>query len=96
MEKEIKRLEAAIEIANKQQKTNEEEVQMLKKQAEQFGSSSVDVEMLRADIVAREKSLDAIAAERDKLRVELRAPSRIEIMPGKANVEKRPPLIFLP
>ena len=50
VEKEIKRLEAAIEIANRQQKVIEEEVQHLKKQAEQFGSSSVDVEMLRADI----------------------------------------------
>ena len=64
--------------------------------AEQFGSSSVDVEMLRADIAVREKSLDAIATERDKLRVELRSPPRIEILPGKATVEKRPPLIFLP
>ncbi len=96
VEKEIKRLEAAIEIASKQQKTIEEEVQKLKKMAEQFGSSWVDVEMLRADIAVREKSLDAIAAERDKLRVDLRAPSRIEIMPGKATAEKRSPLIFLP
>ncbi len=79
MEKEIKRLEAAIEIANKQQKVIEEEVQHLKKQAEQFGSSSVDVEMLRADIAVREKSLDTIASERDKLKVELRSPPRIYI-----------------
>ena len=79
VEKEIKRLEASIEIANKQQKNIEEEVQQLKKQAEQFGSSSVDVEMLRADIIVREKSLDQIASERDKLRVELRSPPRIEL-----------------
>jgi hypothetical protein len=96
VEKEIKRLEAAIDIANKQQKSNEDEVKQLKKMAEQFGSSSVDVEMLRADIAVREKSLDLIAAERDKLRIELRSPSRIDILPGKATVEKRPPLIFLP
>jgi hypothetical protein len=51
--------------------------------------------MLRADIVAREKSLDAIAAEREKLRIELRSPSRIDVMKG-TTVEKRPPLIFLP
>jgi polysaccharide biosynthesis transport protein len=96
VEKEIKRLEAAIEIANKQQKNIDEEVQHLRKQAEQFGSSSVDVQMMRSEIEVREKSLDAIAAERDKLRIELRAPSRIEIMQSKATVEKRPPLIFLP
>ncbi|MGA2796328.1 MAG: polysaccharide biosynthesis tyrosine autokinase [Thermoguttaceae bacterium] len=79
VDKEIKRLEAAIEIANKQQKVIEEEVQHLKKQAEQFGSSSVDVEMLRADIAVRVKSLDSIESERDKLKVELRSPPRIEI-----------------
>jgi polysaccharide biosynthesis transport protein len=79
VEKEVKRLEAAIEIANKQQKNIDEEVQHLKKMAEQFGSSSVDVEMLRADILVREKSLESIASERDKLRVELRSPPRIEL-----------------
>jgi capsular exopolysaccharide synthesis family protein len=84
VEKEIKRLEAAIEIANKQQKAVDEEVQHLKKQAEQFGSSSVDVEMLRADIAVRVKSLDMIESERDKLKVELRSPPRIEI-------QKQPP-----
>jgi hypothetical protein len=96
VEKEIKRVEAAIEIANKQQRNNEQDVQRLKKMAEQFGSSSVDVEMLRADILVREKSLDTIASERDKLKVELRSPSRISIMQKKAEVEKRPPLVFLP
>jgi hypothetical protein len=52
--------------------------------------------MLRADILVREKSLDTIASERDKLKVELRSPSRISIMQKKAEVEKRPPLVFLP
>jgi hypothetical protein len=96
VEKEIKRVEAAIEITNKQQRNNEEDVQRLKKLAQQFGSSSVDVEMLRADILVRVKSLDTIASERDKLKVELRSPLRINISQKKASVEKRPPLIFLP
>ncbi len=86
VEKEIKRLEAGIEITNKQQKNIDEEVQHLKKQAEQFGSSSVEVEMLRADILVRDKSLESIASERDKLRVELRSPPRIEIPQGKVAV----------
>jgi hypothetical protein len=96
VEKEILRLEAAIEIANKQQKNNEEDVQRLKKLAEQFGNSSVDVAMLRADILVREESLAAIARERDKLKVELLSPLRINIQQKKAEVEKRPPFIFLP
>jgi polysaccharide biosynthesis transport protein len=86
VEKKIKRLEAAIDIANKQQRSSDDDVQRLKKLAEQFGSSSVDVEMLRADIMVREKSLDTIANERDKLKVELRAPSRITPLQKKADV----------
>ncbi len=96
VEKEIKRLEAAIEIANKQQKNIDEEVQHLRKQAQQFGNSSVDVEMLREDILVRERSLDAIASERDKLKVELRSPPRIEVLTSKAKAEKRPAVLLIP
>jgi capsular exopolysaccharide synthesis family protein len=85
VEKEIKRVEAEIEITNKQQRNNEEDVQRLKKLAQQFGSSSVDVEMLRADIAVRVKALDTIANERDKLKVELRSPQRITLQ-GKPTV----------
>ena len=90
VEREIKRLEAAIEISNKQQKNIDEEVQHLRKQAEQFGSTSVDVEMLRADILVRDKSLETITSERDKLRVELRSPQRIEILQGKVATPVEP------
>jgi capsular exopolysaccharide synthesis family protein len=87
VEKDIKRVEAAIEIANKLQRNNEEDVQRLKKLAEQFGSSSIDVAMLWADINVRKKSLDTIANERDKLKVELRSPQRITLIAqGKPTV----------
>ncbi len=96
VEKEIKRLEAAIEITNKQIQSNDRDVQRLKSLAEQFGSSSVDVEMLRSDIQNREKSLTSIAGEREKLKVELKSPSRVTRVGGKAEAEKRPPLICIP
>jgi succinoglycan biosynthesis transport protein ExoP len=89
LEKEIKRIEAEIEVAAKQQRTNDDDVQRLKKLAETFGSSSVDVEMLRADIAVRVKSLDTIAAERDKLKVELHSPQRITIQ-GQPTVPVEP------
>jgi polysaccharide biosynthesis transport protein len=84
--KEVKRYEAAIKIAQKQQESNDEEVTRLKKLAEQFGSTSVDVEMLRADIDNREKSLNSIMGEREKIRIELRATSRIIPLQEKAEV----------
>ncbi len=96
MEREIKRVEAAIEVANKQQQANEKDVQRLRKLAEQFGSSSIDVEMMRADIENREMALASIAAEREKLRIELRSASRITPLQKKAEAEKRPPLFFIP
>jgi polysaccharide biosynthesis transport protein len=89
VEREIKRTEASIEMASKQQRSNEDDVQRLRKLAQQFGSSSVDVEMLRADIGVKEKSLDIIAAERDKLKVELRANSRVTPLQKEADVPKQ-------
>src|SRR3989304_3163279 len=77
VEREIKRVEATIDVANKQQQTNDEEVTRLKKLAEQFGSSSIDVEMLRGNIENLDKSLKTIMDEREKLRVELNSASRI-------------------
>jgi len=91
LEKEIKKAEAAIQIANKQQHSNEKDVDRLKKIVEQCDSLPVDVEMLRADIAIREISLDAIAAERDKLKVELHAPSRITPLQKKAEAVKTSP-----
>jgi len=86
VEKDIKRVEAAIDIATKQQRANENDADRLRKLAEQFGFSSVDVEMLRSEIAIREKTLDSIAAEREKLKVELRAPSRVIQLQKKAEV----------
>ena len=83
VEREIKRVQAGIEITTKQRAANDDDVQRLRKLAEQFGSSSVDVEMLRATISNLEKSLDTIASEREKLRVELRSASRVTALPPR-------------
>ncbi len=90
VEKEIKRVEAAIDVATKQQQANEKDVQRLRKLAEQFGTSSIDVEMMRADIQNRERALNSIATEREKLRVELRSASRITPFSNKVEAPKMP------
>jgi succinoglycan biosynthesis transport protein ExoP len=87
-EKKIKGLEASIEIAARQQRVTEEQMERLRKLADQFGSSSIDVEMLRNNISNLDKALNSIAAEREKLRVELRAPSRVTPLQHQAVVEK--------
>jgi succinoglycan biosynthesis transport protein ExoP len=89
VEREIKRVKASIEVANKQMQANDRDVQRLKSLAEQYGGSSVDVEMLRADIENREKSLASIAAERERVRIELRSNPRV-IRYGGAKAEEPP------
>ncbi len=84
VERDIKRVEASIDVSNKQLQSNDRDVQRLKSLAEQYGGSSVDVEMLRADIENREKSLTSIAGEREKLKIELKSASRVTRVGSKA------------
>jgi polysaccharide biosynthesis transport protein len=90
VEKEIKRVQAQIDIADKQQKNNESEVVRLRKQAEQIGSSSVDVEMLRTDIENLKRSLTSITNEREKLKVDMKSDSRVQLLQKKAEVPEMP------
>jgi septal ring factor EnvC (AmiA/AmiB activator) len=77
---EIKRLETAIGIATAQQRGLEEEVRQRLKEAERFSGATVDMEMLRSDIKNAETVLAALATERDKLKVEMRAMPRVTLL----------------
>jgi succinoglycan biosynthesis transport protein ExoP len=93
VEKEVARVEAAIEVATKQQKATEGEMERLRKLADQFGSTSIDVEMLRSNIDNLDKALSSIADEREKLRVELRSGSRVtQISPAPGQKLELPKL----
>ena len=80
VEKEIKKLEAAIDVATKQLQVFQEYVRQLRKVADGFGMSSIDMEMRRAAIKTSQKSLDAITAELEKLQVESHSAPRISVL----------------
>lgn len=76
-EREVKRLEAAIEIARKQNETAQESLKSLKKEADRIGVSSIDMQMRRAAIANAQKSLDKISAELEKMSLEAKTTPRV-------------------
>ena len=81
---ELRRLIASQKA---QQDAMKEQIEMLtrevdkrKSEVEQLGRSSVDIEMMRAELATLEATLKNIAAEREHLRIELRAPARIQLL----------------
>jgi polysaccharide biosynthesis transport protein len=80
IEKKIKRLEAQINVASKQSEISLEEVKKLRKEADRFGLSTIDMQMRREDIKNRQKSLDSITAELDTLRLESNLGPRISVL----------------
>lgn len=77
---EIQRLETSIGVLTEQQKNLENESQQMRKDAEKFGTSSVDIEMMRADIKNLDTVLTSIVTEKEKLTVEMRMASRVTLL----------------
>ncbi|MBN2579197.1 MAG: AAA family ATPase [Pirellulales bacterium] len=80
IEREIKKLEASIVQSENQKTRLEKETSQQREQAEQLGGTSIEVEMYRNDLKNQEQTLQSIAMEREKIRAELRAPSRILLL----------------
>jgi hypothetical protein len=85
IEKEIKKIEAAISLTAKEQTAVEEDVARLRKEADRFGTSSIEMQLRRADIAHKHKALDTLATELDALRMEAKTPPRVAIV-SKAEV----------
>jgi hypothetical protein len=79
-EKEVKRIEAAIEIVKKQNEVAQEDLKALKKEADRIGVSSIDMQMRRTAIANAQKSLDTITAELEKLNVEAKSAPRVTLI----------------
>jgi len=77
---EIQRLETSIAVMGEQEQIILKEVAAKRAEAEKFGTSSVDIEMMRADIKNLEAVLGEIATEREKLKVESRSTPRITLL----------------
>ena len=55
-------------------------VEQFQKEAERFGGSTVDIEMMRADIKNLNAVLTEIAVERERLKIEVRATPRVTLL----------------
>jgi capsular exopolysaccharide synthesis family protein len=86
---EIARLEAAIAVMSEQEQSQQKMVVEQQREAEKFGTSTVDIEMMRSDIKNMDALLTNIAEEREKLRVEVRATARVTLL-GRAEEPVEP------
>jgi hypothetical protein len=76
-EREVKKLEATIEIAKRQNEVAQEELNSLKKEADRIGTPSIDMQMRRAAITSAQKSLEQITAKLDKMNIEAKTAPRV-------------------
>ncbi len=77
---EVADLQTEIAIKEDERKHLAADVETMGKQVQQFGGSSVDIDILTREIGSLEGVISPIAAERERLRVELRAGERITIL----------------
>jgi polysaccharide biosynthesis transport protein len=87
VEREIKKLDAQIEIVTKQYSVIENDLKDLQHIAKNIGIISIDVEMRRASVERSQKILGKIADELEKRQIESRAPLRVTIV-QQAEVEE--------
>jgi hypothetical protein len=89
-------LKARIEILTSQEKLAAEDLDKQRLNAEKFGNSSVDIEMLRSDLAYLDKIFASIADEREKLKVELDSTPRISVFQPAVSPKSPDPVFSLP
>jgi hypothetical protein len=80
---EISRLRARIEIATNQIVAFQKEVESKARDADAVGRTSVSAQMQRADLDAIERTLRKVVDERERLKIDLKAPSRVQVVGDK-------------
>lgn len=80
IQRQIQLLETAITSMSEQVKNREVEVERQQKETNRFGTSTVDLEMLRTDIRNMDVILASLAQERERLKVESRSTPRITLL----------------
>ena len=76
---EIVELKSRVETLRAQERAAAKDLEAERLKTEQFGNSSIDVEMMRSELQYLDKVLVPIADEREKLKVELRWTPRISV-----------------
>jgi len=80
LQQEINRLNARLDIATDQINAFEKVVAAKARDAEAVGRTTVDVQMLKADLENVERILREVSDERERLKVELESKPRVTVM----------------
>ena len=80
IEAEIARLKDQITVLSELCQKITEDVKEQKKEAERFGETLLDIEMMRAELTQLDEVLNSVATERERLRVEVNSSPRIMLM----------------
>jgi peptidoglycan hydrolase CwlO-like protein len=87
---EIQKLQNSVSVLAEEEQTLRKQVEAKQKEVVKFGYSSVDIEMLRADIKSAETLLSMLVTERDRLRIESRAGLRVTLLQAAEAVPNDP------
>lgn len=77
---ETRRLEPAIAKLNEQVQSLQKQDTVQQRELERWSATTVDFEMFRAEVQCLQAALDRIAAERENLRIEIRAVPRVTLL----------------
>jgi len=80
LESDVRTLAAQLEILRGHEKTLELDVGHMRQEAEDFGESSVDIQVMRSELNQIDSILAGIASERERLEVEIQSGSRITLV----------------
>ena len=78
--RDVRRLEAEVAILTGQEQQFRADVDKMRKEADNIGKNTVDIEMMRNELRNSERVLTSILDEREKLKVEINQVSRITLL----------------
>jgi hypothetical protein len=78
--KEIKRLEVTIAVSAEQEEAMKKQLEAMQSEAAKFGRTSVEMDMVRADLKNMEAVQSQIASEMEKLKVDLNSAPRVTVL----------------
>jgi capsular exopolysaccharide synthesis family protein len=80
LEVDVKDLQSQVDLLTEQEKQATKDLETKRKLTQTFGTSSIDVEMMRSNIAQLEKIVGTIADEQQHLQVEVGSQARIRIL----------------
>ncbi|MBY0528428.1 MAG: polysaccharide biosynthesis tyrosine autokinase [Gemmataceae bacterium] len=84
----LTQLKSELELIQENEKNLRDQLEALTKESEKIGTTSTEMELVRADIRREEKAIEQVGDESQRLTVELRSPPRVSLY-QEAGVQKK-------